>query len=241
MAEGAPYWVLWEEHVIGGAHWSGLLRRGVTMRMIDIAGGANVSMLLYNYDDRLERYSMPDTLKAQHTAYLTKEFVCYSDMGRILCSITDDTCGWHDTICGVSSSATVSEKYGASRYQEQRNEYYKNGYDSLLNELGKYGLGRRDMSAPINFFSKVTVDEEGTLRFQPGNSGPGSHVDLRFEMNTLVVLSTCQHPLDPNPRYEPHDVRLTAWHSRPAPRNDPCRVKCPENERGFRNTEVWMR
>jgi len=58
-------------------------------------GGANVGALFYNHEDRLERYNMADTLKSQHTAYLTKGFVCYSDMGRILCSITEDTCGWH--------------------------------------------------------------------------------------------------------------------------------------------------
>jgi uncharacterized protein len=241
MAEGTPYWMLWEELVVPGAHWSGLLRRGTTLRLMDVAGGANVATLLYNYDDRLERYNMPDTLKAQHTAFLTRGCVCYSDMGRVLCSLTDDTCGWHDTICGVSNAAMVEEKYGMSRYQERRNDYYKNGYDSLLNELGKYGLGKRDLSASINFFSKVTVNEQGDLQYHAGHSRPGSYVDLRFEMNVLVVLSTCQHPLDPAPAYQPREIRLTAWHSRPPPRNDPCRTRCPENERGFRNTEVWCR
>lgn len=241
MAEGAPYWMLWEELVAAGAHWSGLLRRGTTLRLTDVAGGANVSALLFNYDDRLERYNMPDTLKAQHTAYLTSGFVCYSDMGRVLCSITDDTCGWHDTICGVSSPGDVAKKYGASRYQESRNNWFRNGYESLLTELGKYGLGKRDLGANINFFSKVTVDDDGNLHYRPGNSKAGSYVDLRFEMNVLVVLSTCQHPLDPATLYQPREIQLTAWHSRPAPRNDPCRMKCPENERGFRNTEVWFR
>lgn len=241
MAEGAPYWMLWEEFVVGGAHWSGLVRRGTTLRLTDVVGGANVSALFYNYDDRLERYNMPDTLKAQHTAYLTKGFVCYSDMGRVLCSITDDTCGWHDTLCGVGNAALFERKYGAARYQEHRNDYYRNGYDSLLNELGKYGLGKRDLAANINFFSKVTASDEGDLTYHAGNSQPGAYVDLRFEMNVLVVLSTAQHPLDPDPKFRPREVRLTAWHSRPAPRNDPCRTKCPENERGFRNTEMWYR
>ena len=241
MSEGPPYWVLWEEHIPPGAHWSGLLRRGVTMRMIDVMGDANVSMLLYNYDDRLERYNMPDTLKAQHTAFLAKDFVCYSDMGRILCSITDESCGWHDTMCGVSNAESVRNKFGESLFQEARNDFHKNGYDSLLNELGKYGLGKRDLHAPINFFSKVTADGSGQLDFHSGHSRAGSFVDLRFEMNTLVVLTTCPHPLDPNPNYEPRALRLTAWHSRSAPSNDPCRMKCPENQRGFRNTEMWMR
>jgi uncharacterized protein len=241
MAEGAPYWMLWEELVAGGAHWSGLLRRGTTLRLMDVGGESNVSVLLFNNDDRLERYNMPDTLKAQHTAFLTRGFVCYSDMGRVLCSITDDTCGWHDTICGVTGPALTQQRYGVARYQERRNQWFQNGYDGLLTELGKYGLGKRDLAANINFFSKVTVDDEGNLHYQHGNSLAGSYVDLRFEMNVLVVLSTSQHPLDPSPVYQPREVRLTAWHSRPAPRNDPCRTRCPENERGFRNTEVWFR
>ena len=241
MAEGAPYWMLWEELVGGGAHWSGLLRRGSTLRLMDVVGGANVSMLLYNYEDRLERYNMPDTLKAQHTAYLTRGMVCYSDMGRVICSITDDTCGWHDPLCGVSNPATVREKYGVARYQEHRNAFFHNGYESLLNELGKYGLGKRDLGATLNLFSKVTVDQAGGLRFHSNHSQPGAYVDLRFEMNALVVFTTAQHPLDPEPEYRPREIRLTSWHSRPAPRNDPCRTHCPENERGFRNTEVWFR
>src|SRR3989337_785388 len=189
MAEGAPYWMLWEELVVGGAHWSGLLRRGTTLRLTDVAGGGNVAALLYNYDDRLERYNMADTLKAQHTAYLTRGYVCYSDMGRVMCSITDDTSGWHDTLSGVSNAAMVQKKNCQARHQEHRNGYYRNGYDGFLTELGKYGLGKRDLAANINFFSKVTADEQGALQFHAGHSPPGSYVDLRFEMNTLLVLA----------------------------------------------------
>ena len=76
--------VLWEEAVPGGCHWSGLMRRGTALRLTDLQGSANVSMLLYNAEEKLERYNMPDTLKAQHTAYLTTGNVCYSDMGRVM-------------------------------------------------------------------------------------------------------------------------------------------------------------
>ncbi|MGD2074854.1 MAG: urea carboxylase-associated family protein [Gammaproteobacteria bacterium] len=232
-----PQVMLWEERVPGGAHWSGVLRRGVTLRVTDLEGGANVSMLFYNQEDRLERYNMADTLKGQHTAFLSAGKVCYSDMGRVLCSLTTDTCGWHDTIGGLSSAGMVKRKYGEARYQEHRNDYYRNGYDALLNELGKYGLGRRDLVANLNLFSKVTVDHTGAMQFQPGNSRAGDFVDLRFEMPALVVLSTCQHPLDPEPRYRPRDISLRAWRSGVAGPDDPCRNACPENQRAFINTE----
>jgi uncharacterized protein len=232
-----PDSLLWQEQLASGAHWSGLLRRGNTLRLTDVQGGANVSALFYNADEKLERYNMADTLKAQHTAYLTSGVVCYSDMGRILCSITDDTCGWHDTLGGVSNAMLVERKYGKSRFQEARNDYFKNGYDSLINELGKYGLGKRDLVSNINFFSKVTVDDHGKLIFHPGFSKAGSYVDLRFEMNTLVVLSTCQHALDPATQYQPRPIELTATHTGTLPAADACRNRCPENQRGFINTE----
>jgi hypothetical protein len=155
----------------------------------------------------------------------------------VLCSITDDTCGWHDTLCGVSGAAMVAAKYGSTRYQEQRNGYYKNGADSLLNELGKYGLGSRDLVSNVNFFSKVTTDDAGNLHFHADHSRAGSHVELRFEMHTLVVLSTCQHSLDPAPRYQPRPVHLTAFAVPPPAADDPCRNRCTENQRGFANTE----
>jgi urea carboxylase-associated protein 2 len=230
--------VLWEEDLHSGSHWSGVIRRGTTLRLTDVDGGANVGALFYNYEDRLERYNMADTLKAQHTAYLTKGFVCYSDMGRILCSITDDTCGWHDTMCGVSNAAMVTQKYGPTRFQENRNGSYRNGYDSFVNELCKYGLGKRDIVPNVNFFSKVTVGHEGQLYFRPGGSRPGDYVELRFEMHTLAVLTSCQHPLDPEKAYHPRHVRLVAQATGPAPAEDPCRARCPENARGFRNTEA---
>jgi urea carboxylase-associated protein 2 len=230
--------LLWEERLHGGAHWSGVARRGLKLRLTDVAGGANVAALFYNYEERLERYNMADTLKAQHTAFLTKGYVCYSDMGRILCSITEDTCGWHDTFCGVSNAAMVKARYGATRFQEQRNDYYKNGYDSLLNELAKYGLGKRDLVANVNFFSKVVTDDAGDLHFDTQNSRAGAYVDLRFEMNTLVVLATCQHPLDPALEYRPREVLISAFATSPAADDDMCRMRCPENRRGFRNTEM---
>ncbi len=228
---------LWQHKVDAGAHWSGVLRRGLTLRLTDIEGGANAAVLLYSASDTLERYNMADTLKAQHTACLSQGHVCYSDMGRILCSITADTCGWHDPLCGVSNAALVKERYGVATYQQHRNDYFKNGYDSFVNELGKFGLGCRDVMANINFFSKVSADETGALTFRSNHSQPGSYVELRFEMPTLVIVSTCQHPLDLNPNYAPRPLLLSALQAAPVSPHDECRNKCPENQRGFINTE----
>jgi len=234
-----PALVLWQERVPGGCHWSGLLRRGNALRITDLHGAANVSMLLYNAEEKTERYNMPDTLKAQHTAFLTAGHVCYSDMGRVLCSVASDTCGWHDTVCGVSDAASVRARYGEARYQAHRNAMHRNGMDGLLVELEKWGLGKRDVVANLNLFSKLAADDAGRLQFDTAHRAPGQHIDLRFEMNTLVVLSTAQHPLDPNPVYDPKDVDMTVWRSGTAGADDACRLHCAENGRGLINTERY--
>lgn len=235
----APDRIVHAELLPGARSWSFIVRRGFALRLTDRRGGGNCSALLYNANDRLERYNMADTLKAQHTAFLTRGHVCYSDMGRILMSIMEDSCGWHDTISGVSNAALVRERYGEARYQEHRNAFHRDGRGLFLVELGKWGLGRKDLVANINFFSKVTVDAEGRMHFVPNHSKPGGHVDLRAEMDTLVVLNSCQHPLDPTPEWSPKPIDLTLYRADPVTDDDPCRVSCPENGRGFANTAIY--
>jgi len=231
---------LFEEIVQPGATWSHVLKRGTALRITDTEGGANVGGIFYNRENPSERYNMPDTLKAQHIARLTRGSVLYSDMGRVLCSVIEDTAGWHDPLSGCSNAALVKTKYGEAGYQEHRNDYYRNAYDSFVIELSKYGLGPRDMAAPVNFFSKVVVDDSGNMRFIPGNSKAGNFVDLRAEMNVLVILNTCPHPLDPNPKYQPKPVQLSLRKVPPAAADDPCRLSRHENERGFVLTERYF-
>lgn len=229
--------VLLQDELRGGTMISFVLARHRTLRLIDLEGGANVSTLLYNRDLPLERYNMPDTLKAQHTAFLTRGYVLYSDMGRILCSISDDSCGWHDTVTGLSTAASVRAKYGEKTYQEHRNAFHQNAQDQLLIELAKWGLGARDLVPNLNFFTKVAPDDAGNLSYVVGHSKPGAYVDLRAEMNVLVVLSTCLHALDPSPSYAPKRVGMVVYASDAPGADDLCRRSRPENERGFINTE----
>ena len=228
---------LYEELVPGGGHTSFILKRGQLLRLTDLEGGANVSLLMLNAHEKSERLNLPDTLKCQHTAKLTAGHCLYSDMGRVLACITADTCGWHDSFGGVLNAAEVAEKYGEGRYQELRNGFFRNGTDNLLVEMGKWNLNLQDLLMTLNLFSKVTVDADGSFGFEPGNSETGDYLELYAPMDTLVVLTSVQHPMDPNPEYAPKPVQLS-WH-----RVDSdgisvlCRTSRPENARGFHNTE----
>jgi len=231
---------LWTQELRGGTHWSGVIRRGLTLRLTATGDNANVAALFYSLEQPLERYNMADTLKAQHTAHLTTGCACYSDMGRVLCAITADSVGWHDPLCGLTDKAMIESQYGATTFQAQRNERFVSGREAMLVEMGKFGLCERDLVANINFFSKVVVDDAGTLALQPDHCRMGGAVDLRFEMDTIVILHAGPHPLARGPRYAPPAVMLSAWRSAPVAADDPCRRRCPENERGYINTERYL-
>lgn len=230
------YSVSYSESVPAGASWSARLRRGQGLRLRDVSGRANVSMILLRSDDPTERYNMPDTLKAQHIARLAAPCALYSDMGHVLASMVEDSTGWHDTVAGCSNSASVAARFGAGTYQRLRNERFTNARDHFLVELGKYGLGERDVPSCVNLFTSIAVGEDGALEWAP-RGGPGRYVALRFEMDVLVALSATPHPLDPTPTWSPAGVELEVLRC-PAPgADDPVRTSCEQNGRGFLLTE----
>ena len=230
---------IYRDTLPGGKHWSLVMRRGTTLRLIDVEGGANVGMLFFNPAHLLERYNAPDTLKCQHTFKLTKGHCLYSDMGRIFCSIVEDTTGWHDTVCGNSTKALVTRRWGGDTYQAVRNDWQQNGYDSFLVEGGKYGLGRRDLAANVNWFSKVAIADDGRMTFDADAATAGASVTLRFEMDTLVLFHTCPHPLDPSESYPRKPVTYEIGVAPPIAADYACLNSAPENGRGFENNRLF--
>lgn len=241
---GGPARYVLRETLHGGQAWSRHVRRGQVLRLVDVAGGACVSALFYNARQPLERYNMADTLKAQYTAFLTTGRVLYSDMGRILMSIIDDTCGWHDTLSGCGDAAANVAAFGEGGYQRLRNAFHRNARDNFIVELSKRGLGKRDIVANVNFFVRVAPDDTGRIAWVADNSRGGAYIDLRCEMDTLVVLSNTPHPLDPTGSYTPQDVDVSVrWATaaeQPGER-DRCRLSRPENGRGFALTDSYVK
>ncbi|WP_027078842.1 urea amidolyase associated protein UAAP1 [Maribacter antarcticus] len=231
--------ILYTDSLPAGTHWSLTMKRGHTLRLIDDEGGANVGMLFYNPYNLLERINIPDTLKCQHTFKLTKGNCLYSDMGHIFCSIIEDTFGWHDGVCGNTNQAMVASKWGAKSYQEFRNDWRQNGNDSFLVELAKYGLGTKDMAANLNFFSKIAVDNHGNMSYDTSITKAGSAIDLRFEMDTLVVFHTCPHPLNPVDEYPKHPVTYQILKADSVQDDDFCKNSCVENQHGFMNNYLY--
>ena len=131
---------IWTKVLKPGEKWSGAIGRGKYVHFKAQGDGANVSVLLYNLLDKTERYNMPDTLKAQFTAHLTQGNILMSDNGRAMASFVQDSLGWHDSICGLTTREMTDEKWGKTTYQEQRNDYHRAGMENVAMELVRNGL-----------------------------------------------------------------------------------------------------
>lgn len=238
VAEIPPGRVSWTELVPGGAHWSWHLSRGTSVRFVALDDRANCAVVLYAAHDRTERYSMPDSCKAQHTTHFTQGNVLMSDMGRSMVSVTADTLGAHDGFGMLLDTARMEQQYGEQRYQESRNAMHRSGKDGLLIEIGKYGLSARDLIAPVNLFTKVAVDQKGRFSFNAAREVKGSMVELRCDMDLVMAISTAPHPLDTRPGYQPGKIGVIAWQTGAAPEDDFCRHYLPECGRALHYADL---
>ena len=224
--------VLWDETVSGGGYTSVVLPRGGHLRIEDLDGDACAGVLVHRADRTAERLNVADTVKVQWQAYLGAGSLLLSDLGRVLAAIVEDTSGRHDALCGTSTLARNTERYGEGAVDGPA----PNGRDRFAVALLKHGLARRDVAPNINLFKGVRVQPDGALAFD-GDPRPGAHVTLRAELPLLVTIVAVAHPVDPRPTYTATPLRVTAWRGEPAAADDPIRTASPEAERAYLNTD----
>jgi uncharacterized protein len=204
------------------------LRRGEALRIVDESGRSSVSVIGWREEDTSERINCADTVKVQWSAAISKGRVILSDMGRVFLSLIEDTSGAHDLMVGGSTPASTLAAFGVTSRNTQEN---------FLSAAAKIGLGLRDIPPCVTFFAPVLLDGEGRFLWNSGRKRPGDFVDLRAEMNLVLVLSNCAHPLDPARPAASGPIGLIR-HRAPSPaKDDPCRTTSPEIVRAFEFTD----
>ncbi len=227
---------IWKTTLRPGEKWSGFIGKNKILRFTALEAGANLSVLLYNRHALHEKYNMPDTLKAQHTAHLTRGNALFSDKGRVLAAIVEDSLGWNDAIGGITTREMTDEKYGKTDYQHQRNDWLRSGYENFMVELECNGLNPRDFVPPVNLFSKVWCDEAGDMHYDETHCPKGATVSLRTEMDALLLLSNTPNPIDPRTQYPSVPIKFEVLPATPADSLDEYVNSLPEIRRAYENT-----
>jgi urea carboxylase-associated protein 2 len=220
--------ILHEECIPGGWYWTTQLARGEALRIVNTHGTSAVSMVAWSQADTSERLNTADTMKIQWSTGLRKGRLLFTEMGRVACSVIEDTSGAHDALTGPTTRTCV----GTGTDGVQR----RNSRDNFLLAAAKLGLSRRDVPACVNFFAPVTLDERGRFVWHAERRRPGDFVDLRAEMDLWVVLSNAGHALDTDSIGEPSPVDAIRFIAPPVQPDDPCRSATEEAVRAFAQT-----
>jgi hypothetical protein len=199
---------IYRKSVAAGDYWMHVVRHGETLRIVDLEGNQAADTLFFNADDPHERYSACDTIREQGNVYLGAGSALLSDLCRPLMTITADTVGRHDTLGGACATESNTVRYAL---EKKSMHACRDSYLLAVVENEQYGLSKRDIAHNINFFMNVPVTADGGLTFADGVSGPGKYVEMRAEMNVIVLISNCPQLNNPCNAYNPTPIEVLIW------------------------------
>jgi uncharacterized protein len=204
-----PNQAIYDHTLPAGLGWTHTLRAGQYFRILDLEGNQAVDTLFYNAQDPSDRYDAITTIRSQKNIFLTTGTRLISSEGKVMLTITADTCGRHDTLGGACSAESNTVRYALDK------KYMHSCRDSFLLEMAhtKNGIGKRDLTSNINFFMNVPVTPKGALTFADGVSAPGKYVEMRAEMDVIILISNCPQLNNPCNAYNPTPIRLLIWDS----------------------------
>jgi urea carboxylase-associated protein 1 len=198
--------------VPAGEYWIHVVRKGETLRIVDLEGNQAVDTLFYNADDPAEHYSAIDTIREQGNLYLSTGTVLRSDLCRPMLTITADTVGRHDTIGGACSTESNTVRYALDKKSMHA---CRDSFLLAVAENDHFGLGKRDIAHNINFFMSVPVTPDGGLQFADGLSAPDKYVEMVAEMNIIALISNCPQLNNPCNAYNPTPIEVLIWGAGP--------------------------
>ena len=209
----SPSTASFEVVIPSGEPWMHTLRKGQIFRIVDLEGNQAVDTLFYNAKDISERYSATHTLQSQAALYLSVGTKIMSSEGRPMLTIVADTCGRHDTLGGACSCESNTVRYALEK------RHMHSCRDNFMLAIARYGqthpdgpfFSKRDVVSNINFFMNVPVTPEGQLTFEDGISAPGKYVEMRAEMDVIVLISNCPQLNNPCNAYNPTPVQCLIW------------------------------
>lgn len=181
---------------------------GATFRFVDLEGNQAADTLFYNAHNPAERYSATDTIREQGNVYLTAGSQLRSNENNIMLEIVADTCGRHDTLGGACATESNTVRYDL---EKRCMHACRDSWMLAISENPEFGLDKRDISHNINFFMNVPVTEAGGLTFSDGISAPGKYVEMKAEMDLIVLISNCPQLNNPCNGYNPTPIDVLVW------------------------------
>ncbi len=166
-----PEQASFREVVAAGDYFIHTVKKGQTVRLLDLQGNQAADTLFYSAADPAERYSAMDTIREQGNVYLTAGSVLMSNRINPLLEIVADTCGRHDTLGGACATESNTVRYDL---EKRCMHACRDSWMLAVNQHPEFDLGKRDITHNINFFMNVPVTADGGLF--PGDDPGGQRM-----------------------------------------------------------------
>jgi uncharacterized protein YcgI (DUF1989 family) len=192
------------DRIIPAREYLGLeLRRGQTMRIVDVEGKQVPDFVCFNLANPRERLSTNNSRLIQKRWLLTTGHALYSDEGNVMLRITDDTVGVHHASAGCCNDFANFLRYG------ERGT--RNCLDNMTLAAAPLGLTTKDIPGAFCPFMKVIQHPDGAYEIQEPDSRAGDHIDLRAEMDLFVAISNCPQDKNPCNGFNPTALRVIVF------------------------------
>ena len=180
--------------------WSRRLEPGEHLRIVDLEGQQAVDFLCYSAELPLDRINLPNTIKLNKSLYITKGCKIYSDHAKVMFTVVEDTCGYHDTLAGCCSNEIDLLRYNVKKTKSCRSNF--------IAELATWAMAPSEIVSNINFFMRVPFAADGHVEISDGISKPGDYVELLAAMPVLAVLSNCPQEHNPAAGMKPTPIEV---------------------------------
>ena len=177
------------------------LRAGQTIRIINTHGTQVCDTWAFNAEQPNEFMSM-EHVRAwiDRTIPRAGDVLVTNRRKAILTLVADTSPGVHDTLiapCDLDRYRTLSVAV-----------YHDNCADNLRMALAAIGLRTGEVPCALNLWMNIPVGADTGIRWLPTVAAPGDHVDLRAEIDCVVVMSACPQDIVAINSNAPRDVHF---------------------------------
>ncbi|MBK6787434.1 MAG: urea carboxylase-associated family protein [Gemmatimonadaceae bacterium] len=160
------------------------------VRVVNTHGQQVVDTWAFNRADMSEFMSM-EHCRANLGRILPRvgDAMCTNRRRPILTIVEDDSGGIHDTLIAACDPYRYALLGCVGRHD--------NCSENLAASLAALGLKAPETPSPWNLFMNIPVAPDGSIRFLPPVSRPGSGITLRAEMDLVLVFSACPQDMIP--------------------------------------------
>ena len=194
------------EEVIPAKGYKALeMKKGQTLRIVDVEGKQVMDLVAFNHQDPEEKLSMVWSNMFNRTWNLTKGHTLYTGRSNPMFSVLEDTVGMNYCGGGFCTGQANFFRYGIPDIP--------NCADNLTQALAPHGIQRKDIDEGccFNIFMHIAFDADKTFEIREPITKPGDYMNLRAEMDVVVGMSNCPQERNPCNGFNPTPMSITLF------------------------------